>query len=179
MRERFGKTAEADLKRRFDPVTEADHESERVITEILRAERPDHGILAEEGGGADGGVRWIVDPLDSTVNFVHGIPQLGVAVALYDEDEPLLAVTIDVIRGEEFVATAGGGATLNGRRITVSDRTDPATAVLGTGFPYDHDQRADQLAGTIGAMLRHVNGLRSARQQRRKNPSRRTACAQH
>ncbi len=161
VRTHFGRTGEAEFKRKFDPVTAADRESEDAIVGMLGDARPEYGILAEEGSGAAArGRRWIVDPLDGTVNFVHGIPQLGVSVALYEDAEPLLAVTIDVLRDEEFVAVAGRGATLNGAPIAVSAVPDLGSAVVATGFPYDHDQKASQLAATVEAVLGHVNGLR-------------------
>lgn len=157
----FGTATETELKGRFDPVTVVDRAAERAIVDIVRVERPDDGILAEEGSGsATRGRRWIIDPLDGTVNFVHGIPHVGVSVALYKDDAPLVGVTIDPLRAEEYVAVAGGGATLNGSPITTSATIDPERAVIATGFPYDHDVHADALARTLGAVLARVNGLR-------------------
>ena len=94
VRGHFGRVLDAEYKRRFDPVTLADRESEDAIVGLLEESRPEYGILAEEGAGAAAdGRRWIIDPLDGTVNFVHGIPQLGVSVALYDDDTAVLGVT--------------------------------------------------------------------------------------
>ncbi|MFQ5555748.1 MAG: inositol monophosphatase family protein [Acidimicrobiia bacterium] len=161
VRDHFGTTTRAELKARFNPVTDADKEAEDAIVELLRRERPDDGILAEEGSGsASAGRRWIIDPLDGTVNFVHRIPHLAVSVSLFEDDEPIVAVTLDPFRDEEFTAAAEGGTRLNGDPIHVSGATDLATAVVATGFGYDHDVRADAYATTLGAVLRKVNGLR-------------------
>lgn len=157
----FGRANRVDLKRKFDPVTEVDKAAEKTIVTILREHRPGYGILAEEGSGsAVTGMRWIVDPLDGTVNYVHSIPQIGVSIALFDGAEPLVAVTIDALRDEEFIAEAGGGATLNGERLQVSAVPKLARAVVATGFPYDHDVRAAELVRILGRVLPRINGLR-------------------
>jgi myo-inositol-1(or 4)-monophosphatase len=150
-----------DLKRRFDPVTTADRAAEEAIVEVLRTQRPADGILAEEGSGTAGsGRRWIIDPLDGTVNFVHRIPQISVSVALYDGDAPLVGVVLDPLHDELFAAARGRGATLNGSPIRVSAVTDPSTAVVALGFPYDHDVRAEHYAAAVRRALERVNGLR-------------------
>ena len=131
------------------------------ITRTIREHRPDDGLLAEEGAGsAVRGRRWIVDPLDGTVNFVHRIPHLAISVALYDDDEPLAAVIVDPLRDELFCATRGTRATLNGSPMTVSTTSDVGKAVVATGFPYDHGQYADGYATALGAVLGQVNGIR-------------------
>ena len=161
VRSYFGRTPEAELKRRNDPVTVADRESEEVILELIRMERPDDAIVAEESGGsARVGRRWLIDPLDGTVNFVHGIPHVSVAVGLYDGDVPLAAAIADPLRMEVFAAAAGEGATLNGSPMEVSrtDRLDQSVVV--TGFPYDHHEHPDAYAAAVAAALAHVNGLR-------------------
>lgn len=157
----FAGTTTVDLKRKFDPVTEADRAAEEAIVTELRAHRPDDGVLAEEGSGAaSDGRRWIVDPLDGTVNFVHRIPQISVSIALYDGDEPLVGVVFDPLRDELFAAERGRGATLNGDPIRVSAVTDPSSAVVALGFPYDHDTRATHYAAAVERALRTVNGIR-------------------
>ncbi len=157
----FGGDARRSLKRRFDPVTEVDHRSEEAIIEVIRSHLPDDGILAEESGGEmTPGRHWIIDPLDGTVNFVHGIPQVAVSVALYDGTSALVGVVVDPLADEVFATAAGQGATLNGLPMQVSDIDVVDEAVVATGFPYDHDQHADEYAAVVGAMLHHVNGLR-------------------
>jgi myo-inositol-1(or 4)-monophosphatase len=161
VRSHFGGTTAADLKGRLDPVTAADKESEAAIVAVLREARPDDGILAEEGSGfAATGRRWIIDPLDGTVNFIHRIPQVAVSVALYDGDRAVTGVIIDPIHDEEFAATSGEGAFLDGTRIGVSSVTEPERAVVATGFPYDHDRHAAGYAANLGAVLAAVNGVR-------------------
>jgi myo-inositol-1(or 4)-monophosphatase len=168
VRRYFGERLEPDLKRRNDPVTVADRESERAIIDLIRLERPDDRILAEESGldehdrpaAMPASRRWIVDPLDGTVNFVHGIPQVSVSIALYEDDRPLVAVILDVIREEAFTAELGRGAKLNGNPIAVSAATQLADAVVSTGFPYDHHEHASAYTRTVALMLEHVNGVR-------------------
>ncbi len=161
VRESFGPSHRADLKGRFDPVTEVDRRSEAAIVEYLAAQRPADGIIAEEGTGrASPGRHWLVDPLDGTVNFVHGIPQVAVSVALYDGTEPLAGAIVDPLRDEVFAVSAGAGATLNGVTITVSAVDDLSRAVVVTGFPYDHDRYASAYTRTLTAVLEQANGVR-------------------
>jgi myo-inositol-1(or 4)-monophosphatase len=157
----FGSVTAAELKGANDPVTEIDRRSEEAIVSMLRAERPSDAVIAEEGAGVAGGSRrWYVDPLDGTVNFVHGIPQVSVSVAVYDEDGGLAAVVIDPLREETFSAVRGRGATLNGAPITVSRAAELRGTVVATGFFYDHDRYADEYARPVAAVLARVNGIR-------------------
>jgi myo-inositol-1(or 4)-monophosphatase len=157
----FGKGIAAEYKAKFDPVTEVDKASEAAVTQVIASHRPDDAILAEEAGGSQAaGRQWIVDPLDGTVNFVHGIPQVSVSVALYDDNVGVVGVVFDPLRDELFAATTGSGATLNGRRLQVSDARTLQNSVVATGFPYDHDIYADDLSVVVREVLRHVNGLR-------------------
>lgn len=149
-----------------DPVTEADLAAEQSIRNLLAERRPDDGILGEEGGGHDGtsGLRWVVDPLDGTVNFSFDLPQWCVSVACEDEQGVLCGVVLDPVAAEEFSAARGHGATLNGQPITGSERTDLATALVATGFGYDADQRrrqAELVAGLIGE-VRDIRRLGAA-----------------
>lgn len=157
----FGEIQKVEFKGVVDPVTEIDHQSEAAILELLAAQRPDDAILAEEGGGSRdlGGRHWIVDPLDGTVNFLHGIPQVSVAVALYEDGRPLIGVVVDPIRGEEFVASTGNGTTLNGEPVAVSGRS-LGGGVLATGFPYDRRDHGAKYASIVGAVLEHARGIR-------------------
>lgn len=157
----FGVVRSGDLKKRSDPVTIADKEAEAAIVAFLGRERPDDGILAEEGSGsATEGRRWIIDPLDGTVNFIHAIPAVAVSIALYDGDQPLVGVVHDVCRGEVFAASLGDGATVDGRAMKVSPTSALADAVVGTGFPYDHHLHAPAYAANLAAVLADVNGIR-------------------
>ncbi len=132
---------EVSHKAENDFVTEIDRSAEREIIHQLRKAYPDHQILAEESGASgettrSGGFRWIIDPLDGTTNFLHGIPHFAVSIACMRDGRLEHAVILDPIRREEFTATRGAGAQLNGRRIRVSTRTGLREAVLGTGIPF-------------------------------------------
>lgn len=157
----FGGIQTVQFKGVVDPVTEIDHRSEAAILELLAAERPDDAILAEERGGSREltGRHWIVDPLDGTVNFLHGIPQVSVAVSLYEDGRPLVGVVIDPLRAEEFVASTGNGTRLNGNEVAVSDRR-LGEGVIATGFPYDRRDQGAQYASIVGTVLEHARGIR-------------------
>jgi myo-inositol-1(or 4)-monophosphatase len=125
VRAAFGKTADPRFKTSaVDPVTETDKASETAILDVIRSRRPDDVTLSEESGGAgwDGRRVWITDPLDGTVNFIHGFPHMAVSVALWDNGLPVAGAVIDVVHREEFTALTGGGAFLNGEPIRVSAR---------------------------------------------------------
>ncbi len=157
----FGKIQTVAFKGVVDPVTEIDHRSEAAILELLATERPDDAVLAEERGGSRDltGRLWIVDPLDGTVNFLHGIPQVSVAVALYEDGVPLVGVVVDPIRDEEFVASVGNGTRLNGVEVTVSGR--PLNeGVIATGFPYDRRDQGANYAAIIGRVVEQARGIR-------------------
>lgn len=125
-----------------DFVTDVDKAAEAAITEILREAYPSYGILAEESGQTAGKgsneseYEWIIDPLDGTTNFIHGLPQYAISIALAKSGVIEQAVVFDPNRNELFTASKGGGAFLNDRRIRVSRRTKLQDALLGTGFPY-------------------------------------------
>jgi myo-inositol-1(or 4)-monophosphatase len=144
-----------------DLVSEADHNAERLIRERIGGARPDDGILGEEGGDVAGssGVRWVVDPLDGTVNFLFGIPQWAVSIAAEDDRGALVGVVYDPVRDELFSAERDGAATLDGRPITASTKTDMATALVGTGFGYDAEVRRAQSA-IAARLLPEVRDLR-------------------
>ena len=129
-----------------DPVSEADREAERTIVETIRAERPDDGLLGEEAANLEGssGRRWVVDPLDGTVNFLYGLRAWCVSVALEDADGVAVGVVHDAASDETYRATRGGGAELNGRAVAISGHDHLATALVATGFGYDPEVRAAQ-----------------------------------
>lgn len=134
----------------IDLVTTADRESERLIVAALSSEFPTHAIISEEDAGARAltfGPQpvWIVDPLDGTTGFVHGFPVFAVSLALYDQGEPQVGVIYDPTREELFSARRGGGATLNGRRIAVSQTRQLIESLATSGFPYDVHQGGGNL----------------------------------
>jgi myo-inositol-1(or 4)-monophosphatase len=144
-----------------DLVSEADHAAEHLIRERIAATRPDDGVLGEEGGDVAGtsGIRWVVDPLDGTVNFLFGVPQWAVSIAAEDASGALVGVVYDAERDELFSAARGGEATLDGRPIVGSAKTDLATALVGTGFGYDSEVRRAQ-AAVVARVLPEVRDVR-------------------
>ncbi len=161
--ERGGEPALASKSTPTDLVSEADLASERLIRARLAAARPDDAFLGEEGGGEDGssGLTWVVDPLDGTVNFLFGIPQWCVSVAVRDDGGPLAGAVFDPCRGELFAANKGGVARLNGEQLsTPLDRCEGLShALVATGFAYDANVRAAQ-AETIARLLPRVRDIR-------------------
>ena len=123
----------------IDPVTEIDRKSEALITAGLRQAFPDHDILAEEGTSRSQAsrYRWIIDPLDGTVNYIKGYPLVAVSIGFEADGELVLGVVYNPIADELFLAEQGKGATLNGKPIRVSPVGRIEEAVLASGFPYD------------------------------------------
>lgn len=159
--EHFGASPDPEYKGKFDPVTAVDYAAEAAVLAVLASHRPDDAVMAEESGGAlHAGRHWIVDPLDGTVNFIHGIPQVSVSVALYEGDRGLVGVVFDPLRNELFTAAHQKGARLNGDVISVSSTGALHRSIIATGFPYDHDVKADSLSVVLREVLRKVNGLR-------------------
>ncbi|MBB5212146.1 inositol monophosphatase family protein [Microbulbifer hydrolyticus] len=127
-------------KGRNDFVTEVDKASEQEIIYHLRKAYPKHSILAEESGlqeGAEPEYEWIIDPLDGTTNFIHGMPHFAISIACRYRGQIEHAVVLDPIKREEFTASRGRGAALNGRRIRVSSRQGMKGALIGTGIPFN------------------------------------------
>ena len=120
-----------------DLVTEADFASQETIRGILLGEFPEHGFIGEEGDAtwAEAEFRWIVDPLDGTTNYVHGMPHYAVSIALAQGDNLLAATVYDPSADECFTAVAGGGAWLNGRRLAASSVADPSEALVAVSLP--------------------------------------------
>ncbi len=144
-----------------DPVSDADREAERVIRELLTAERPDDGLVGEEGSrSASANDRtWIVDPLDGTVNFLYGLRTWGVSIALEDEDGISVGVVYNPIDDECFTAQRGEGAAMNGSAIRVTECAQLAQAMVGTGFSYEAPRRAEQ-AKLLVELLPRVRDIR-------------------
>ncbi len=128
-----------------DFVSTADTKAERVLRQELSRARPDYGFLMEESGaseGSDSEHRWIVDPLDGTTNFLHGLPHFCISIALERAGEIVAAVILDPVKDETFWAEKGIGAYLNDRRLRVSSRRQMTNALIATGTPFG--QRADR-----------------------------------
>ena len=139
-----------------DLVTEVDcWAEERIVAQILDA-RPDDAVLAEEGAGVAGtsGVRWLVDPIDGTTNFVYGHPGFSVSIGVEVDNRPVAGVVVDPLLGDEFCAAHGQGATRNGRPVRVSSVSDPAAALVATGVAYDSERRRLQAEARVTSLPR-------------------------
>lgn len=146
---------------RTDLVTDMDVACEAAIVDFLTSHRPDDAVIGEEGTGRDGtsGVRWIIDPIDGTVNFVYGHVGFGVSVAAEADGRIVAGAVVDPVLGEVFTAYLGGGARLNGRPTHVRSNGDPATALVATGFSYAHDRRPRQ-AEVLKELLPLIGDIR-------------------
>jgi len=162
LRGRFGQTHDIRFKGPLDMVTEADRQSEALIAGRIQEHFPSHDLLGEEGSrgaSTDSPYRWVVDPLDGTTNFAHGMPTFSVSIALEERGEPIIGVVYDPMRDELFLASRNGGATLNGQPIRVSTVSQLFRSLLVTGFSYDLDRRAQQ-AETWRDLLTRVQAIR-------------------
>jgi myo-inositol-1(or 4)-monophosphatase len=146
-----------------DPVSEADRQAERTIRDILAAERPDDGIIGEEGTDSPGtnDRRWIVDPLDGTVNFLYGFRTWAVSIALEDAEGLALGVVFNPVDDELFSARRGEGAALNGQPIRVTACDTLERAMVATGFSYEARRRAEQAELLVGVLPR-IRDIRRA-----------------
>jgi myo-inositol-1(or 4)-monophosphatase len=163
-RERYETALEiASKSRPIDLVTEVDRACEALLVETLRRERPGDDVLAEEGGAhRDNGAawRWVIDPLDGTVNYAHGYPCFCVSIGVEHEGARAVGVVYDPLRDECFDAVRGRGARRNERPIRVSGCAELGRALLATGFAYDvHDAERDNLAQFARA-VKHAGGVR-------------------
>ncbi len=161
-RRRFGRSAEGVRSKSTptDLASEADLEAEAAIRKLLGERRPDDAILGEEeGASGEGELRWVIDPIDGTINFLFGIPAFAVSVACEDEAGALAGVVLDPVREECFEATRLGPALLNGSEISGSGRSELATAMVATGFGYDSDVRARQ-AAVVARVLPRARDIR-------------------
>ncbi len=153
-----------------DPVTVADTETEILIRDLLHRERPSDEVLGEEAGGSvavPSGVRWVVDPIDGTVNFLYGIPAYAVSVAAQVDGRSVAGAVVDVARGVTYWAAEGEGAWAVGLggekddavRLSCNPITDVGLALVATGFAYSQERRTRQGA-LIGALLPQVRDIR-------------------
>ena len=165
LRERFDRGREPAIAAKSTPtdlVSEADLASQRAIVDLLAQRRPDDGFLGEEEGAdrpGTSGLRWVVDPLDGTINFLFGIPQWCVSVAVVDAEGSLAGAVYDPNRDELFTAVRGGTPFCNGVALSASGRSDLATSMVATGFAYDADVRAAQ-AQVLARLVPHVRDVR-------------------
>lgn len=152
-----------------DEVSDADRAAERIVVDLIRAAHPDDEIVSEEGGGVRGrsGRRWLVDPLDGTINYLYKIPQWCVSIACVDDEGPFVGVVYDAPRGDMYVAERGRGSWLRPgaggsagqRRLQVTGVTDLGLALLADGFSYDADERREQ-GRREALILPHIRDVR-------------------
>ena len=146
-----------------DLVSQIDREAEALIVRRLREARPDDALYAEEGSLLEGGsgVRWVVDPLDGTINYVYGYPAYSVSIAVEIDGEPRVAVVLDSGSGHLYQAVAGHGALGDGVPLRVRDQADLSQALVAVGFSYDAGQRERQGAA-VAAVAGRVRDIRRA-----------------
>jgi len=152
-------------KGRNDFVSEVDRQAEREIINILQKAYPTHAFLGEEGGRqgvARGDFVWVIDPLDGTTNFLHGFPQFAVSIALMHKGRLECGVIYDPLRQELFTAKRGGGATLNNRRVRVTNQNTLKGALLGTGFPFKDQRYVEAYLGMFRELMKDTAGIRRA-----------------
>lgn len=162
VRERFEAPHLTSRKGRRELVTETDRASEEAMIGAITSRLPDDVVIAEETAPdlRESGRVWIIDPLDGTNNFAHGYPFFSVAVALEEEGSLVAGVVFDPLRDELFAAERGGGASLNGRPIAVSESPSLLESLVATGFPYD---RTDDSANNIANLNRFIMAVRGIR----------------
>jgi myo-inositol-1(or 4)-monophosphatase len=146
------------MKGAVDPVTLVDTAAERAVLGVIAELRPDDATLSEEAGGVESATRlWVVDPIDGTVNFIHGVEHVSVSVGLWVDGEPEVGVVVDVHRDRTYAARAGGGATVDDRPLTVTSR-QPGDALVAIGFPYDRRERAIPYGDLVARVLATCRG---------------------
>jgi myo-inositol-1(or 4)-monophosphatase len=156
--------ARAELKGLHDYVTETDRDAEAAVVGFLKKCFPEHGILAEEGSREEGTdrFRWIIDPLDGTTNFIHGVPTFAVSVALEGPDGLVAGAIYDPVHDEAFSAAAGLGARLNGRPIACRRVDSLDRCLIATGFPFRELSRLDRYLVAFETFVRSTSGIRRA-----------------
>ncbi|NIY68802.1 inositol monophosphatase family protein [Streptomyces malaysiensis] len=145
----------------IDVVTEMDIAAEKLITDLLARRRPQDGVLGEEGTDSAGssGVRWVIDPLDGTVNYLYGLPSWAVSIAAEKDGEAVVGVVIAPMRGETFHAVLGQGARLNGEPVRCRPAAPLEESLIGTGFGYVRERRIGQ-ARVLNELLPRVRDIR-------------------
>jgi myo-inositol-1(or 4)-monophosphatase len=153
-----------ELKGQHDFVTEVDRQAETAVLDFLKARFPDHAYMSEEDSpdAAAAAYRWVIDPLDGTTNFIHGVTPFCVSIALEDADGLVAAAIHDPVHDETFHARRGGGARLNGDPISCSRPASLDDSLLATGFPFRELSRLDRYLESFEAFARSTSGIRRA-----------------
>ena len=159
----FGHDHSARAKSGVDLVTDADLQSEQIIAGIIREAFPDDEILGEEGHAADvtADRLWIIDPLDGTTNYAHGIPHFAVSIAFYEGGRPQCGVVLNPARGDRYTVIAGEGAYHNGQRAQVSPAKSLGEVLVGVGFYYDRGAMMEATLAAVHALFKQqIHGIR-------------------
>jgi myo-inositol-1(or 4)-monophosphatase len=160
---KFRRLVSVEKKGFVDLVTEADLASERLIVNALKRAFPDHTIIAEEGDYARDSAspcRWVIDPLDGTTNYVHGLPMFAISIGYQVDHVTVMGIVLNPAQGEEYVAVKGEGTMLNGDPIQVSTVESLENSLLVTGFPYRRDELFDRVFDLYRAMHHRCQGMR-------------------
>jgi len=163
IRDGFGKKLELEYKTNIsDFVTNVDKTSERKIIDFLKKEYPTHNIFAEESGIQNKGSEytWVIDPLDGTMNFAHGLPIFSVSIGVVKNSEIIAGVIYDVMNNSLYSAEKGSGAFQNDKKISVSKNSDLEKSLLGTGFPYNIKENPDFAIERFNKFLLNSRGVR-------------------
>lgn len=166
IRRRAGRVEEETIREKgvHDLLTRTDEEAQRLIVEVLTEAFPEYEVLAEEGAEdwsqKARGHRWIIDPIDGTTNFTHGVPPYAVSIALQHEAEIVVGVVLDVAADELFSAVRGSGIYVDGRPAQVSKTQVMDKALLATGFPYRTFEQVDRYLEVLGCFMRRSRGIR-------------------
>jgi len=163
VRKGFNKNLKVEYKsNESDLVTDIDKASEKLITDFIKKKYPFHGILAEEGGNIKNGSEyvWVIDPLDGTVNFAHGLPIFSISIGLQKDGKTIAGVVYDVEMDVLYSAEIGGGAYANNEKINVSDNSNLQHSLLVTGFPYNIRENPYNALEKFGALIKASRGMR-------------------
>jgi len=160
--QRYGHVQGLDTKSSTtDPVSDADRAAERILVDLIAGERPDDGVLGEEGAARESrsGLRWVLDPLDGTVNYLYQLDNFSVSVAVEDSEGALVGVVHSPTNGRTYHAIRGVGAAVDGRPLQVNDPVSMKRALIATGFGYDPERRRNQGA-LISLLLPRIRDIR-------------------
>jgi myo-inositol-1(or 4)-monophosphatase len=158
----FSRSKRVNYKGDINPVTQFDLKSEEYIISSIARQYPDHAVMAEEGTDlvGDSSFRWVIDPLDGTVNYAHGFPVYSVSIALQYRKESVIGVVYDPHQDELYAAARGLGAHLNHRRIAVSSQRNLKRALLATGFAYNVGSARKNNLGMFARMMKQTQAIR-------------------
>jgi myo-inositol-1(or 4)-monophosphatase len=163
IKEKFGKNLEIEFKtNELNLVTEADKASEKLITDFIKKNYPSHGVLAEEGSefNTTAEYLWVIDPLDGTTNFAHGLSIFSVSIGLQKNGETIAGVVNDINQNIIYAAELGSGSIVNNKKIKVSTNSNIAHSMLATGFPYDVKDNPDKAFERFIAMIKSSRAVR-------------------